>query len=331
MSTTTNTSNSSCARFYSFARQALVEALKLAKVGAGDCVLIPSLICKDVIASIHTVGATPIFYEVDAKLCTVLFPSDVAVKAIIFVNYFGFAQDVEIFERESLRTGAVLIEDNAHGYLSFDVEGNMLGSRAPLSITSMRKTLRVSDGAELRINDLQQFPVAPSQLPFVQRSLEFRFRAQQIVIAIEKLLHFPLLQFSRTIVRFVRRIITGSSLPMSKDNSESEVIVSTGPRDSSMRQINALDTEREIERRRNLYLKVGKQLLPSGASPVFEIIPENCTPYGFPFFGNESVAREVRQLTQSLGVEVIRWPELPTSVELNAPAHYTTLWLVNFL
>ena len=98
-----------------------------------------------------------------------------------------------------------------------------------------------------------------------------------------------------------------------------------------MRQINALDTEREIERRRNLYLKVGKQLLPSGASPVFEIIPENCTPYGFPFFGNESVAREVRQLTQSLGVEVIRWPELPTSVELNAPAHYTTLWLVNFL
>ena len=328
---TTNTSNNSCVRFYSFARQALVEALKLAHVGTGDYVLIPSLICRDVIASIHTVGATPIFYEVDAKLHTVRFPSDIAVKAIIFVNYFGFAQDVEIFERESLRTGAVLIEDNAHGYLSSDVEGKMLGSRAPLSITSMRKTLRVSDGAELRINDVKQFPVAPLQLPFVQRSLGFRFRAQQIVIAVEKLLHLPLLQFSRTLLRFMRRIITGSSLPMSKDSSENEVIVSTGPRDSSMRQINALDTEREIERRRNLYLKVGKQLLPSGASPVFEIIPENCTPYGFPFLGDESVAREVRQLTQSLGVEVIRWPELPTSVELNAPAHYTTLWLVNFL
>ena len=331
MSSSTNTSNNSCTRFYSFARQALVEALKLARVGTGDYVLIPSLICRDVIASIHTVGATPVFYEVDTKLRTVRLPSDVAVKAIIYVNYFGFAQDLEIFERESLRTGAVLIEDNAHGYLSFDVEGKMLGSRAPLSITSMRKTLRVSDGAELRINDAKQFPVAPLQLPFVQRSLGFRFRAQQILIAIEKWLHLPLLQFSRTIIRFLRRIITGRSLPMSKDNSETENIVSTGPRDSSMRQINALNFEREIGRRRNLYSKVEKQLSPSGAIPVFEIIPENCTPYGFPFFGDESVAREVRQLTRSHGVEVIRWPELPTTVELNAPTHYTTLWLVNFL
>jgi hypothetical protein len=331
MSTTTNTSNNSCTRFYAFARQALVEALKLTNVGTGDYVLIPSLICRDVIASIHTVGATPIFYEVDTKLRTFSFPSDVAVKAIIFVNYFGFAQDLEIFERESLRTGAVLIEDNAHGYLSFDDEGNMLGSRAPLSITSMRKTLRISDGAELRINDVKQFPVAPLQLPIVQRSLGFRFRAQQILLTIENLLHLPLLRFSQAAVRLIRRIVTGSSLPTSSDNSENENIVSTGPRDSSMRKINALDTRCEIERRRNLYSKVETKLLSSGASSVFEILPENCTPYGFPFFGDESVARKVRQLTRSLGVEVIRWPELPTSVELNAPAHYTTLWLVNFL
>jgi hypothetical protein len=331
MSTTTNTSNNSCTRFYAFARQALVEALKLTNVGTGDYVLIPSLICRDVIASIHTVGATPIFYEVDTKLRTFSFPSDVAVKAILFVNYFGFAQDLEIFERESLRTGAVLIEDNAHGYLSFDDEGNMLGSRAPLSITSMRKTLRISDGAELRINDVKQFPVAPLQLPIVQRSLGFRFRAQQILLTIENLLHLPLLRFSQAAVRLIRRIVTGSSLPTSSDNSENENIVSTGPRDSSMRKINALDTRCEIERRRNLYSKVETKLLSSGASSVFEILPENCTPYGFPFFGDESVARKVRQLTRSLGVEVIRWPELPTSVELNAPAHYTTLWLVNFL
>jgi hypothetical protein len=331
MSTTTNTSNNSCTRFYAFARQALVEALKLTNVGTGDYVLIPSLICRDVIASIHTVGATPIFYEVDTKLRTFSFPSDVAVKAILFVNYFGFAQDLEIFERESLRTGAVLIEDNAHGYLSFDDEGNMLGSRAPLSITSMRKTLRISDGAELRINDVKQFPVAPLQLPIVQRSLGFRFRAQQILLTIENLLHLPLLRFSQAAVRLIRRIVTGSSLPTSSDNSENENIVSTGPRDSSMRKINALDTRCEIERRRNLYSKVETKLLSSGASSVFEILPENCTPYGFPFFGDESVARKVRRLTRSLGVEVIRWPELPTSVELNAPAHYTTLWLVNFL
>jgi hypothetical protein len=191
--------------------------------------------------------------------------------------------------------------------------------------------LRVSDGAELRINDVKQFPVAPLQLPFVQRSLGFRFRAQQILVASERMLGINLLQFSQTVIRFLRRIVTGSSLPVSKDNSENENIVSGGPRDSSMRQINALDARREIARRRNLYSKVEKQLLSSSATPVFESIPDNCTPYGFPFFGDESVARQVRQLTRSLGTEVIRWPELPTSVELHAPAHYKTLWLVNFL
>ena len=49
-------------RYYALARQALVQALLLARVSHGDNVLVPALICKDVVASIHTVGATPIFY-----------------------------------------------------------------------------------------------------------------------------------------------------------------------------------------------------------------------------------------------------------------------------
>ena len=44
-------------RYYSLARQALVDALLLGGVGEGDQVLVPELICKDVVASIHTVKA----------------------------------------------------------------------------------------------------------------------------------------------------------------------------------------------------------------------------------------------------------------------------------
>ena len=102
-------------RYYAFARQALVEALRLMGVGASDQVLVPSLICKDVLASVHTLGATPVFYEVDRNLNPMGLDQISSCKAIIVVNYFGFAQDLTSFNEYCRRTGAVLVEDNAHG------------------------------------------------------------------------------------------------------------------------------------------------------------------------------------------------------------------------
>ena len=66
-------------------------------VQPGDNVLVPALICKDVVASIHTVGAHPIFYPVDKSLCPVDLASPPRTTAVIAVNYFGFAQDLAIF------------------------------------------------------------------------------------------------------------------------------------------------------------------------------------------------------------------------------------------
>ena len=86
-------------RYYAFARQALVEALRLIGTGSGDEVLVPSLICKDVLASIHTLGATPVFFEVDHNLNPIGLDQISSSKAIIVVNYFGFAQDLAPFNK----------------------------------------------------------------------------------------------------------------------------------------------------------------------------------------------------------------------------------------
>ena len=76
-------------------------------------------------------------------------------KALLAVNYFGFAQDLAPFREYCLRTGATLIEDNAHGFLSKDTSGVLLGTRADLGITSIRKTFRLVNGAALYFSGVE--------------------------------------------------------------------------------------------------------------------------------------------------------------------------------
>ena len=318
-------------RYYAFARQALVEALRLIGTGSGDEVLVPSLICKDVLASIHTLGATPVFFEVDHNLNPIGLDLISSSKAIIVVNYFGFALDLAPFNKYCERTGAVLIEDNAHGYLSADPLGVVLGTRASVGITSIRKTLRVPDGATLTVNsDLFVARLSP-QLPFTNKALGARWIMQILIANLGRALHLPLIDLFRAPVRWSRKLKTGSALPVSGSDSEIEHIIPTAPRQSSMSRIQRIDHHLELARRRNLYKIVSELAVKTSAVPVFNHLPDFCSPYGFPFYGDAETAKKMHVQTRRNGTEVIQWPELPNSVVETAPEHYKNLWLVNFL
>ncbi len=318
-------------RYYAYARQALVEALRLAKVVAGDEVLVPALICKDVLSSIHTVGAKPIFYQVDQTLAPVSLPHTPAIKAVIAVNYFGFPQDLETFFDYCNKNSVKLIEDNAHGYLSANIDGVLLGNRAPLGITSIRKTIRIPDGARLHVSDPELSGLLPHQLSFNEKPLGARYFLQNRLSRVERATGLPLLRWVRSIVRLRRFVSTGEFILTSSTLAETEVVIPVGPRDSSMKKIQKLNGEVEAKRRTELYERVKSAVSNLEIQPVHGRLPENCTPYGFPFFGDEEAAKTVRRLVNSFGVEVIRWPDLPKAVLAEAPGHYSNLWFVNFL
>ena len=318
-------------RYYAFARQALVEALRLMGVGSSDQVLVPSLICKDVLASVHTLGATPVFYQVDQNLNPIGLDQISSSKAILVVNYFGFAQDLAPFNKYCERTGAVLVEDNAHGYLSADPLGILLGTRASVGVTSIRKTLRVPDGAILTVSpDVSVAQLSP-QLPFTSKTLGVRWGLQIFLASLGRVLHLPLIDWMRAPIRWSRKIRTGSTLPISGSDSEIEHIIPTAPRRSSMSRIQKLDSHLEITRRRDLYKIVSELADKTSASPVFHHLSNFCSPYGFPFYGDAETAQKLHLMTRRYGTEVIQWPELPQSVVETAPEHYKNLWLVNFL
>ena len=318
-------------RYYSLARQALVDALLLGGVKDGDRVLVPGFICKDVVASLHTVGATPVFYQVDELLAPIDLQADESIKAIIAVNYFGFPQNLDAFKRESQRFGAVLIEDNAHGFLSSDTSNSPLGTRCDLGIISIRKSLRIPDGAQLLVNNELLLNNIPLQIPYVRSPLGLRFTAQRLALEVQRTTRLPLLEWARYVVRKIRLISTGSALPISPPSAEFESITPTGPRDSSMSSLQSLDIAQEINRRKTLYKTVASLSLNCDIQPVFESLPANCVPYGFPFYADSVAATSVSKSVKKLGIEVINWPDLPASVAKNAPIHYRQLWLVNFL
>jgi dTDP-4-amino-4,6-dideoxygalactose transaminase len=80
--------------YYAYARHALVTALKLVRVQAGSSVLVPDFICRDVLSSLHAVGADPIFYPIGDDLQMAMTQSLPSAQTVIVVNYFGFPADL---------------------------------------------------------------------------------------------------------------------------------------------------------------------------------------------------------------------------------------------
>ncbi|MBK6637140.1 MAG: DegT/DnrJ/EryC1/StrS family aminotransferase [Rhodocyclaceae bacterium] len=318
-------------RFYSLARYAFVQALQLGGVVTGQQVLLPSFLCRDMLASLASLQVAPVWYAVDERFQPVdapdIWPPAVAVLA---VNYFGFPQDLTPFRAYAVRTGAILIEDNAHGFLSQDAEGNWLGSRAPFGLLSMRKTLRIPDGAALLVNDSQGQDRLPPQLPFNGPGLNLA-QLHKARMRCIPLVGDALLKTSTVLARRMRKFRTGSELPQADTHSELELPKGANPWSGLNDAWRNLDVDTEIRRRRHAYAECAEVAAKSGVDPVFKELPEHCAPYGFPFRSDAAGRRIMQDFADRHGFDLVNWPDLPGQIITQAPMHYRNVFLVNFL
>jgi len=317
-------------RYFSLARHALAEALRAIDIKPGDRVALPEFICRDLLSSIHHLGAQATYYPVDESLAPIRFPLELDIKAIIAVNYFGFAQQLEPFYEYCRVHDAVLIEDNAHGFLSADENGAMLGTRASFGITSIRKTIRIADGASLSINDQTYMDRILPQLHATSHKT-LRQSITRLFLVIDRKFHLPMFRTTRTLARQLRKIQTGAALPVSDPGSETEPLIIAAPHKSSLINMTRLDTKKEQARRRHLYKELEIALVDLPLRPIYPSLPTGTIPYGYPFFSDDKTARLAKKITTRLGVEIIKWPDLPSAIEHGAPLHYKNIWLVNFL
>jgi hypothetical protein len=317
-------------RYFSYGRHALAAALHAAGIGAGDTVLLPAFICREVLSAVYARGARPAYYAVDRVLG--LAEDAVALppaRAIIAVDYFGFAQDLAPFRQYCTRNGAVLIEDNAHGLFSRDEAGVPLGTRGDLGIFSIRKTLAAPDGAALVFNKAGYTP--SPQLAFDTAAPDATFRFKQRLRQLTRYTGPWPARGMTALARLARRWRTGHALPPSSPESEKQLPPRAAPSALLKNVMANTDVAAECARRRELYCLLPGLLDPARFPPLHAGLPAATVPYGYPFFADEESGAVAGRLLARHGLECFRWPALPDAIAPAAPAHYTSVWMVSFL
>jgi hypothetical protein len=318
-------------RHFRLGRHALVAGLRLLGVGNGDVVLLPAFICRDLLAAVHVVGGVPAFYPVQPSLQPLALPVMPKVKAVVAVNFFGFPQSLKLFRDYCSEHGAALIEDNAHGYFGHDEEGHVLGTRGDLGVLSMRKTLPLPDGAALLVNRADLSARAPTSLPCRSGRLAAGYRVKRELRRIQNATGLRVRSIGESLTRTVRRIRTGHAFPIPSYQSEFDLPGDPAIHCESLRMLGQVDVLVEVKRRRDLYESFHQKLLTMQTEPIFAALPSGVAPYGYPFRAVEPVARSVADMARRRGFDCSRWPDLPASVESDAPRHYRDVWWVNFL
>ena len=132
---------------------ALVLGLKLARIGPGDDVLIPSFTMAAVLNSVLTVGAKPVF--VDCANGGQLNPSiteyearlTAKTRALIVTHTYGVPADCSGLRKFCNTNGLVLIEDIAEA-IGADYYGKLVGTFGDFACASLyaNKTITAGDG-----------------------------------------------------------------------------------------------------------------------------------------------------------------------------------------
>lgn len=324
-------SDASATRYFSLGRHALTAGLKALAIGKGHFVLMPEYICRDLIASVHSVQAKPIFYPVDRTLAPKSLPAEANVKAVLAVNFFGFPQVLDPFRAYSAKHDVALIEDNAHGFLSRDEGGRLLGSRGDFGIFSLRKTFAFPDGAALLLNRKDWIDRLPAPLPCRDDLLPVGFIVKRALRRIQNATGIRVRSLGEQMTRYFRRVQTGHAVPVSLPESELEIPGNPAIHCESLRMLEKIDIANEVERRRMVYRVFHRELRHLNIEPIFGDLQPGVAPYGYPFRTNESGAAAVSSIAQMKGLECSRWPDLPSEVAPDAPDYYRNVWWVNFL
>lgn len=319
-------------RYLRLGRHAFYRALIGLGVGRGDAVLVPSFICKELLSPIHALGAKPAFYAVTTQLGLADAPDTLPpAKAILAVNFFGFPQDLAPFLAYCARTGALLIEDNAHGLFGRDAEGQLLGMRGDLGIFSARKSLDVGGGGILVVND----PALAARFDMVTQTAAYPSplsgKIKHLLRASVKFAGITPVRLFIGLSRLVRRLRTGRAIPVSPPESEFEMPADDRAPDDLAAQFASIDTAAEIARRRGLYQWLHQALRPLGVEAVFGPLPEGVVPYGYPMRLDAEQVPKVQRWLAKYGLECFTWPDLPAEIAVSAPAWYRQIWSVQFL
>ena len=277
----------------------------------GQTIYYPDFICRDFLAPAYNLNLNVKFYHVRDDLSCDLSSIEKA-EFIIMVNYFGFPSDANAFRLAAEKTGAVLIEDNAHGFLSRDSNGKPLGTRADVGIVSIRKTTDLNNAGILLLSDAFS--------DFIDS--EKNYRGDKLKSRIKKMLKafFPFLPKPSgmgllRLLQWVRRLKTGSIYPFEPLEAEFTLPKFEHIQKQLQSSVLLISKEDEIQYRRRSFEKIKVIAEKYNIKPVNINYSDGICPYCFGFIeptdNADLIAFEAELFL--LGFFSLPWPSLPST------------------
>ncbi len=307
--------------FYAYGRAALLDAIQLIGFTPGDSVLFPEYICREVTEYVQRFDLEARYYRLQANLSPnvedLTSAIDRRTKAVIVVHYFGFPQPTILDLQEVCRSrGLSLLEDNAHGFLSCH-KGRPLGSFGDAAIFSMRKTLRIRDGAALLLNcpELLRRNLRNQNVPRASRLVEWYWLLQGATMGVASR-HPALVWLGRRAKVRTGHILRAFALRSERQRNEGDWDIgrlSRGMSGRSMWELSRSNVASIVGSRRQNYEHLLEWLGDAGDCHIlWPRLADGVCPLEFPLLVNDG-ERAISEL-QRRWIEANYWPDLPGEV-----------------
>lgn len=304
---------------HTYSRIALNEILKSHNKVKIQNIYLPSLVCRDILSSISNLNYNIIYYEVNEKLEPIL-NNDIDIDILIIINYFGFPQNLDFFKKLISKNNCITIEDNSHGFLSRDDNGQFLGTRLNYGFISIYKTLNLFNGAIL-INNYSKNII---NTKFIKKF--------DIKYFLKKFIYFKLINSNKKNVKIYNIINTFKKI-LKKDsfNLYDEYILPNDKIIFDNLKLKSLpfDYEKEISRRKKIFFNINSLLENEKIKPIFVEMNNNTVPYCYPFYCESKNISKIKKKLNLNNYITLKWPLLPSKLE-NFPKFYDNLYFVTF-
>jgi hypothetical protein len=307
--------------FFTYSRIALFKILEFHNKKVKQTICIPSLICRDILSSINNLNYKIVFYEVDESLSPIL-NKNIKIDIVLIVNYFGFGQNLKNFQEFINKNKCITIEDNSHGFLSKDINGNLLGTRLDYGIISVYKSINIFNGSIL-INNTKNI------------IKEYKiYKKFNIAYFIKKSIYFILIRSSYLnlkIFNFINSCRKIFNLANKNNNNDDEINLPNYEKVYDNLKLRSLpfNYANEIKRRKKNYIYIDQILKNEKIIPIFNNLDDKTVPFCYPFYCEPENVDRLNRIMNKKNFVLIKWPALPSIIK-KQPNFYSKIYYITF-
>ena len=305
--------------YFSLGRYALLKGLDLLDIKEEDNVLVPGYVCRTALLPFRLKKIRIEYYKIKKDLSIDINNLnkriDKNTKALLYVNYFGLSNQLEVFHSFCKKNNIYLIEDNAHTLM---LDYRYL--KGDISIFSLRKFLPIPDGAILSISKTN---LQNKDINNIEEGIAQRWKIQDYEFILTNYLKKTYNWISNPFINYLLEKYRRDREDLVSQTEDIEDAILNPPTYSisrlSLYIIERTDTEQIFNiHKRNycLLLEYLKKISVKNIKILFNEVNEKYCPLAFPILVTKNRDYFIKKLFIN-GFAVYPWPDMPMEIIKN--------------